>query len=289
MKGGKSIFDNKGKLSIRRLLIKAVLYLIFILFTFFTLFPLLWLLVSSFKDNPSIVDSTFTLPEKLNIANYVNAIVRGNLSLYIKNSVIYAFSSTLITVFIALMAAFSFAKLKTTFNRVLYRVFFIGLLITIHSIMIPLFVAIKRVGLYDNHLGIILVYIAINLPLSIYLATEYISLIPDSLIDSARIDGAGYWWIFFRVIIPMSRPIIVTMSIITALNCWNEFVIAFILSASEATRSLPVGIIFFSGSASMEYGMQFAALTIATIPLFLFYISFYTRITEGMAEGAFKG
>lgn len=289
MSSQKSVINRKGEFSLKRLLIKILLYFIFILFTITTVLPLVWLLFSSLKVNSAIVANPLALPKTFNIGNYFNAINDGNLALYARNSVIYTTASTVITIFIALMAAFSFAKFKNRFNMILYRIFFIGLLITVHSIMIPLFIAIKGLRLYDNHLGIILVYVAINLPLSIYLATEYIKLIPDSLIDSARIDGAGYWWIFQRIIVPICNPVIVTIAIITGLNCWNEFVMAFILSASEATRSLPVGIIFFSGPSSMEYGMQFAALVIATLPLILFYINFYTKVTEGMAEGALQG
>lgn len=289
MSSEKNIITQKGAPVLKRLFIKIILYTVFIVFTITTIFPLLWLLFSSLKDNSAIVGNPLALPRAFNFNNYFNAINDGNLALYARNSVIYTTFATFITVFTALMAAFSFAKFKNRFNTFLYRLFFIGLLITVHSIMIPLFIAIKGLRLYDNHLGIILVYVAINLPLSIYLATENIKLIPDSLIDSARIDGAGYWWIFLRVIVPICNPVIVTIAIITGLNCWNEFVMAFILSASEATRSLPVGIIFFSGPSSMEYGMQFAALVIATLPMVLFYINFYTKITEGMAEGAIKG
>lgn len=289
MSSDKTIINRKGEFSLKRLFIKILLYAIFILFTITTVLPLVWLLFSSLKNNSAIVDNPLAFPKTFNIGNYFNAINEGNLALYARNSVIYTTASTVVTIFIALMAAFSFAKFKNRFNMILYRIFFIGLLITVHSIMIPLFIAIKGLRLYDNHLGIILVYVAINLPLSIYLATEYIKLIPDSLIDSARIDGAGYWWIFHRIIVPICNPVIVTIAIITGLNCWNEFVMAFILSASEATRSLPVGIIFFSGPSSMEYGMQFAALVIATLPLILFYINFYTKVTEGMAEGALQG
>ncbi|GAG64670.1 unnamed protein product, partial [marine sediment metagenome] len=144
--------------------------------------------------------------------------------------------------------------------------------------------------LRDTRLGIIMIYVAINLPLAIFLGTEYVKAIPDSLIESAQIDGASYFRIFFNIILPMCKPVMVTILIFTALACWNEFMLALVFTSSDSSRSLPVGIYSFSGPLATEYGMQFAALVIGMTPMIILYALFHRQITrEFTAGGAIKG
>jgi len=161
------------------------------------------------------------------------------------------------------------------------------LLITLHAILIPLFLFETRIGLQDTYLGLILPYIAIGLPFAIYLGTEFIKGIPDAIIDSAKIDGASYLQVFLKIILPISKPIIVTLTILSVLGAWNEFLLAFILTSLK--RSLPVGIYMFSGPLAIEYGLQFAALVIGLAPVLLFYALFSKQITRGLTVGAIKG
>jgi raffinose/stachyose/melibiose transport system permease protein len=188
------------------------------------------------------------------------------------------------------MASFAFAKIKNRATPFLYNSFLIGLLITIQAILIPLFISMTRIGLRDTRIGIVLIYVAINLPLAVYLGTEFVKAIPDSLIESAQIDGASYFRIFFKIILPMCKPVIVTILIFTALACWNEFMLALVFTSSDSVRSLPVGIFSFSGPLATEYGMQFAALVIGMTPMILLYTIFHKQITRGfVAGGAIKG
>jgi len=123
----------------------------------------------------------------------------------------------------------------------------------------------------------------------VYLATEYIKSIPNALIESARIDGASFFTIFRKIIVPMSLPVAVTLSILNISNIWNEFALINILVSKTELKSLPLGIFKFSGSLSTDYGKQFAALTIGMVPMLLFYIIFRKQITKGVAAGAVKG
>jgi raffinose/stachyose/melibiose transport system permease protein len=176
--------------------------------------------------------------------------------------------------------------------------------------MIPLFLQLSQVDLilgnlwvslgflkdprafhlfYNTRFGVILVYIGSGLPLAIYMITEYIRGIPTSLVEAARIDGASYWKIFARIILPMCAPIITTVSIITLPGIWNEFALINIIVGKLDFQSLPLGILRFSGSRSADYGKQFAALVIGLMPMLLFYITFQKQITKGVSGGAVKG
>ena len=269
---------------------KLLIYIIFIIFTILTLFPLIWLFYSSFKPQLEIIRNSLALPRDWIFSNYTQAIKIGKLNIYAVNSIIYTFVSTGLVIIFSMMASFAFAKIKNRATPFLYNSFLIGLLITIQAILIPLFIVMTRIGLRDTRIGIILIYVAINLPLAVYLGTEFVKAIPDSLIESAQIDGASYFRIFFKIILPMCKPVMVTILIFTALACWNEFMLALVFTSSDSVRSLPVGIFSFSGPLVTEYGMQFAALVIGMTPMILLYTIFHKQITRGFAAGgAIKG
>jgi raffinose/stachyose/melibiose transport system permease protein len=155
--------------------------------------------------------------------------------------------------------------------------------------MVPLFLLINTVGLYNTRLGVLISYIGISLPIGVYLSTEYIKNIPESLIESARIDGAKYRKIFTSIILPMAGPVAVTIALFTFTDVWNEFMFIFILTSRDSLKSIPVGINQFSGQHSVDYGKQFAALVIGLFPMLIFYLIFRKQITKGVIAGAIKG
>ena len=282
--------DNLNTRKDRNILNKMIIYSVFIIFSILTLYPLIWVLYSSFKPQLEIIRNSFALPKEPTFNNYIQAIIKGKLNIYAINSLIYTVVSTGLVIVFSMMASFAFAKIKNRATPFLYNSFLMGLLITIQAILIPLFISMTRIGLRDTRIGIILIYVAINLPLAIYLGTEYVKAIPNSLIESAQIDGASYFTIFIKIIMPMCRPVIVTILIFTSLACWNEFMLALVFTSSDAARSLPVGIYSFSGPLATEYGMQFAALVIGMTPMILLYAIFLRQITSGFAAGgAVKG
>lgn len=274
----------------RNIFNRLLIYTVFIIFTIFTLYPLIWLFYSSFKPLLEIIRDSFALPQAPTISNYTQAIIKGKLDIYAVNSIIYTFVSTGLVIIFSMMASFAFAKIKNRATPFLYNSFLIGLLITIQAILIPLFIFMTRIGLRDTRFGVIIIYVAINLPLAVFLGTEFVKAIPDSIIESAQIDGASYFRIFFKIILPMCKPVMVTILIFTALACWNEFMLALVFTSSDSSRSLPVGIYSFSGPLATEYGMQFAALVIGMTPMIILYAIFHRQITRGFAAaGAIKG
>ncbi len=267
---------------------KVVAYTVMTVFTILTIGPLFWLFYSSFKSNAAIERNPLSFPIHPTFENYPQAWELGHLGIYAVNSVIYAAVATTLTVLFALSAGYGFAKFRYRITNFFYFFFMIGLLVTVNSVIVPLFIMESKTGIGNTRFGVILPYIAFGLPLSIYLATTYVKGIPDSLEESARMDGAGYLRIFWNIIAPVSRPVVATMTILTFLNNWNEFILVFILTSKETLRSLPVGINSFAGALGANYGYQFAALVIGTIPMIVFYIFFHEEMARGFAEGALK-
>ncbi len=270
-------------------LAKVLAYAIMALFTAMTLYPILWLVMNSFKSTREFQVSQLALPRDPTLANYAEAWKMGDFALLFPNSFLYTIGATLGTVVLSLMAGFAFSKLRSRATKPIYNSFVIGILVTAQTLMIPLFLEMTLLGLYNTRTAVLLVYVGTGLPIGVYLATEYIRAIPTSLVESARIDGAGFLTVFRRIILPMSMPVAVTLAILNISNIWNEFALINILVSRTELKSLPLGIFKFSGSLSTDYGKQFAALTIGMVPMLVFYVIFRKQITKGVAAGAVKG
>ncbi len=281
--------DIKDTKSPRARLGLFLTYLVLFFFTLMAIYPLIWLLMNSFKTTTEFQLNKLGVPENWVTINYKDAWVRGKFPHLIFNSVIYTGVTTLVTLVFSFMAGFAFAKIPHKATKFLHGSFIIGLLLTLQSIMVPLFLIINWTGLYNSRLGVLIPYIGIAMPMGIYLGTDYIKSIPDALIESARIDGATYLKIFRSIIVPMALPVGVTVAILTVTGTWNEFMLINILTSSDALKSLPVGVQKFAGALSSDFGKQFASLVIGLLPMLLFYMFFRKEITKGVAAGAVKG
>jgi raffinose/stachyose/melibiose transport system permease protein len=259
-------------------------------FTVLAIYPILWLVIQSFKTTQEyLTTSKLALPKLWFTGNYPYTWRMGRFGLLMLNSIFYTAVTVLAVIVLGFMAGFAFAKIKIKATPILHGVFIIGILLTLQSIMVPLFLMVNAVGLYDTRLGILIPYIGIGLPMGVYLSTEYIRSIPDALIESARIDGAKYLRIFASIIFPMTIPVAMTVGILSFTGTWNEFMLINILASSDTIKSIPVGVNRFSGALASDYGKQFSALTIGLLPMLIFYLLFRKQITKGAAAGAVKG
>lgn len=273
----------------RHTIVSLCSYVIMILLALITILPLVWLAYTSFKPHKDIIENIFALPKTLYVQNYARTWEYGRLGISFVNSIFYSSIATLVSTLLALMTGYGFAKFGfKRLSGVLYYFFILGLLITVHSVLVPLYVMESFFHLDDTRLGVLLPYIAFGLPFLVYLATSYIRTIPSALEEAALIDGATYMGIFWRVILPMARPVMSTMLIFSFLSNWNEFVFVFTLTSRTALRSLPVAINAFAGGMARDFGLLFSALMIATLPMLVFYFSFREKIAQGFAAGSLK-
>lgn len=288
---------------------RILAYAVMGLFSFITIYPLVWLFLSSFKTTNEFRMNMLGLPSAWTADNYVGAWRIGEFGRLIGNSVFYTVGATAGIIIFSLRTGFAFAKIKSKATALLYGSLILGILLTIQSLMVPLFLEVTALdrllgdflqvlGLFkggefrlfhNTRFGVLLVYIGSALPIGIYLATGYVKSIPDAVIEAAQLDGAGYSRIFRTIIAPMSVPIAMTLAILNIPTLWNEFALINILVSDTGLKSLPLGIYRFSGALSSDYGKQFAALVIGMLPMLLFYIGFHKKITAGVAAGALKG
>lgn len=267
---------------------KGLSYLLMITFTLLTIIPLTWMILSAFKPHALIVRHPLSPPVSCYIENFTLAWTQGHLGIYFINSTIYSLVATFFTVLFAMSSGYALSKFHYKSSRFVSLLYTLGLLITVHSVIVPLFIMETKLGLSNTRLGVILPYIAFGLPFQVFLATTYIKGIPDAMQESAIIDGATFIQVFLKIIIPVATPIISTMFIYTFLGNWNEFILVLTLTSDLTVRSLPVGINSFAGGMSRDYGLQFAALVIGTVPMIIFYLIFKDKIAQGFAAGALK-
>lgn len=288
---------------------RALAYAVMGLFALLTIYPLLWLFLSSFKTTNEFRMNMLGLPRTWTIENYLGAWRIGEFDRLIGNSVLYSGGATIGILFFSLLSGFAFAKIKSRATAPIYGSYILGILLTLQSLMVPLFLEVtaldrvigdflRTLGLFgagefrlfhNTRFGVLLIYIGSGLPVSVYLATGYIKGIPDAIIEAAQIDGAGYFRIFRTIIVRMSAPIAMTLAILNIPTLWNEFALINILVSDTSLKSLPLGIYRFTGALASDYGKQFAALVIGMLPMLTFYVAFRRQITAGVSAGALKG
>lgn len=289
---------------------KTIAYIVMGAFAFMTVFPIIWLIINSLKSNAEYFLNKLSLPHTLAWVNYRGAWDLGDFKELIGNSFIYTFGASIGIIFLSILAGFAFAKIKSKATPIIYGSFVMGILLSIQSLMVPLFIEVSQLDklfgtlfqtlhflksadsfhfFYNSRVGVLLVYIGSGLPIALYLSTEYIKAIPTALVEAARIDGAGFFRIFRAIILPMSIPIATTVAILNVTGLWNEFALINILVSKTNLKSIPLGVMRFSGTMMADYGKQFAALVIGMAPMLIFYIAFRKEITKGVSAGAVKG
>lgn len=273
----------------KSIVLSVLKWFLIIFFAAYTLFPLLWLVISSFKTNFELMSSPFTLPAVWQVKNYVNALTQAGLARMLLNSVFVGLTATLINVLIASMSAYCFSRFRFRGRNRLFTLFTAGILVPLNALMVPYFIIITKLGLYDTYRGMVLLYCAIGIPMSTFLIKGLMDSIPGEIEEAAYIDGSGFFGRFWHIILPLSRTGIVTAATFQFITCWNEFVFANLIISSEKLRTIQVGIRYFTNQFSTDYVSMYAAIVISIVPSVLGYILFQEQIISGMTSGAVKG
>lgn len=266
-----------------------ILYLCLALVAVFQIFPLVWLVMFSLKNSREVFSSPpFALPEELRWENYVN-VWQGNIAIYFLNSVWYTLAAILLTVLLASMATFAITRMKWKLSPLVLMLFMVGLMIPVHSALIPLFSMFNSVGLIDNPLSIIITYTAYNLPITMMILLGFYYTMPREVEEAAIIDGCSINRLFFRIIVPMTIPVMSTTIIINMIYNWNEFVFVNTFISSDSYKTLTVGIQNFIGQYQTDWGAIGATLVISILPILLAFLFFSNKIVEGISASAVKG
>ncbi len=270
-------------------IIKVMIYVFLTLVAIIYLAPLLWVFMVSFKTNAEIFTSPFALPESFYLDNFIFAWTAGKLGIATLNSFIVCGVTLVLSMLIGSMAAFAIGRLRWKLAGPCMTFFMIGMMIPVHCVMIPLFTRFAKIGLSNSLIGLVLPYLTFSLPVTIFIMTGFFKSMPNELIESACIDGASIYGIFFKIALPLSKTGLFVTGLMTFVANWNELLLAMVLISDDTKKTLPVSLSKFVGPYNTNYSQMFAAIIIAIIPTIIVYCIFSNQIVDGLTAGAVKG
>jgi N-acetylglucosamine transport system permease protein len=269
----------------------GALYIILVAYAAVVILPMLWLLYTSLKSNREIFASAWGLPATPHWENFVYAWVRAGIGRYFLNSVFVTVVSVALILLISAMAAYALTRFSFRGNRLIFYAFLAGLMIPTQLALVPLFFLINSMRLLDTYTGLILVYIAFSLPFTVFVLSAFFRTLPHELAEAALIDGCTQSQAFWRVMLPLAKPGLVTAAIFNFLGIWNEYLFALVLISSEQLRTLPLGLanLLIVSHYESDWGALFAGLVMVMIPTLLAYSLLQGQLTKGITVGALKG
>lgn len=268
---------------------QLVIYFFLSIWLLITGYPLVFLVQNSFKIRMEFFrNPVWSLPETFTLQNYIDVMESG-FYIYFINSIIVCFISVAIIIIVSALASYAIARIDFKFNKLIYILFLAGMMIPIHSTLIPIYKITLSMGLYDKLSSLIGPYVAFSLPISVFILTGFINDIPYELEEAAIIDGASRFKIFQAIILPLIKPAIATVTIYNLTLLWNQFAYALVLTSSPSKRILTLGLFEFQGQHGINIPLTLTALFLSVLPLILLYLFLQEHIIKGMTAGALKG
>lgn len=268
---------------------KIVFYIIAIIWAIMTLYPLFFTLISSLKTNNEIYTSMFSLPKEYHFEYYMKALIKGNIAISVRNSFFIALVSTGILSVIASSASYVMTRMHLKVNGVLNMFFMFGVMIPVHSTLIPLVKLVSKLNGQNNFGVMIAIYIAFNLSMSIFIIASYMKGISKEIDEAGIIDGCSPLQLFTRIIFPLSKPAIATAGIISFLFIYNELLFSVMFLTDKDKQTVSVGLMSFVGQRSQEIGPTYASIILTIIPMVIIYLLFQEKVESGMTAGSVKG
>jgi len=254
------------------------------------IFPLIWLIdYSLLKSSQFFGSSILIWPNPANWSNYRIAFTAGHIPRYLTNSVLVAVVTIALSVILSMMTAYALTRMKWRLSGAFYALLVVGLIIPLHATLLPNFFIFKQIHLLDTYGALIFPYVAFGLPFCTLIFCGFLETIPRALEEAAVLDGLRIPGVLFRIIMPITRPVIATVGVFSFLNCWNEFIMALTYLRSDIYKTLPFSLLQFTGQYSNNYAAQAAVMTIIAIPSVVMYLLFTDQITNGISHGSVKG
>lgn len=274
----------------RTFTIRWCVRILLLLFTLITLYPLFWNIMSSFKTTEEILISLTALPQGLAWDNYVRAFVAANMGEYLFNSIFVVTLSLTLLLILTVPCAYALARYRFFGSRVIELLFATCLFIQTVYIFIPLYNLMHRLNMLDNLWALSLVYAAISVPFAAFLLAGYMRGLSPSFEEAAKIDGCGNWRTLLKIVVPMSKPGIITIAMLNGIGFWNEYILALVTLRSPANHTLPIGVanLFEVQRRATDFGALYAALMIVLIPTLIIYFIGQRHLTKGIALGGVK-
>jgi raffinose/stachyose/melibiose transport system permease protein len=276
---------KKPPMSASHIVLQIVMVVVALIF----LAPFYFLLVNSVKSLGDIMVDAANWPTAFHFDNYSKAWEMTRFPEAFTNSIIITVISNLIIALLSAMAAYRMVRSNTRFNRIVFMLFVSAMVIPFQSIMIPLLQVINFLGVNNSIVGLILSYLGLGIPLSVFLFHGFVKGIPLEIEEAATVDGASPFKVFARIVLPMLKPMMVTVIILNCLWVWNDYLLPSLILQSPELRTIPLATFAFFGQYSKQWDMALPALVLGITPIIIFFLSLQKYIVEGVAAGSVKG
>lgn len=264
-------------------------YIILSMWSIIVLLPIWTMIINSFKTRLEIYKAPFSLPEKWVFENYRSVLRSGDFLVYFKNSILVTVFSLLLIIIFGSMAAYALVNKKDKITGFLYFFFIAGMMLPIKIGSIRLLQMIKGLGLLNSIIGLYPIYIAMGIPIAVFVLTEFIGSIPKDLTEAGLIDGAGRMTIFWKIIFPMITPAVATVSIYNLVPIWNDLWFPLIFITDDKSKTLLLGVTRLFGQYLTDWSKILAVLTLSAVPVIVLYLSLSRHFISGLTAGAVKG
>lgn len=267
---------------------RILTYALFIFLAFLTIYPLIWVATNSFKTDTQLYDNSWALPTEWHFENYTTAWKYG-IARYILNSVIVTVAAVSVNILFSLMAAYALSRFNFRGRTLLLYFILGGIMLAPEVSLIPLFRILSSINLYDTYFALILPNVAFGIPFTTFLVRSYMLGLPRDFEEAAVMDGASSLGVFWHIIIPLCRPIIASAMLLDAMRVWNEFMFALTFVTKEAIKTVPIGLMAFSGALREQWTVVMAGLILSAIPMILLFLLTQRQFIRGLAAGGIKG
>ena len=277
-------------MTLRRQASALGVHAVLLAYTLLAVAPILLVVMNSFKSRNAIFGAPLALPtpETFSLAGYAKVLGASHAGIYFLNSMIVTCGSMFLVLLFGAMAAWALTEYKFRFSTLLALFLSIGIMVPIRLGSVAILTMMRQAGLNDTLPALILVYVAQGLPMAIFILSEFIQQIPKDLRDAARCDGVPETYIFFQVIAPLLRPAIATVAVFTMVPIWNDLWFPLILTSSDSTHTITLGVQQFLGQYITDWNSVLAALSLAILPVVAIYIVFSRQLVSGLTSGAVK-
>ncbi|GLI06513.1 sugar ABC transporter permease [Paenibacillus tyrfis] len=274
----------------KKALAKSIPHLVLIPYVLIVVYPIYFIVISSLKKNNEIITNPWGLPSEFSFSHYESALTNSHLGTYFINSLYIATIATVGSLLLAMGIAFAVTRMRfPSLSKLVYGLLLLSLLIPPASLLIPLYIMVKDMGLYNTPLALIIPYMAFGIPLTVFVVAAFMKAIPTELEEAGIMDGLSAYGLLFRVVFPLSLPTLVTVFIINFLGHWNEYVMANLFLSTQTLRTLPVAVVGFADKFNMNYGALCASISISVIPIIIIFTFLQKQIIEGVTAGSVKG
>lgn len=272
----------------KKLMFNSIKYCVLFLYSMIIVCPLLFLMISSFKSSDEIFTNPFSLPHSFSFNIYLEVLIKNKLILNIYNSLVLACSTVVLSAVICVMAGYAITRMKWKLSGLVMILLLSGLVFPGQGILVPLFIATQKLGIRNPRLILIPLFTALALPRTIFIVSSFLKDISISLEESALIDGAGFFQILTRIITPLLKPAIATVSIFNFLMVWNDLLFSMVFIARPSDATMQLGILKFRDQYITRYNESVTAVLLAVIPTMLMYVFLQKKIISGISTGSIK-